>query len=137
MSKTKDNTGFKELGFRPVGQMIALLLDNDDLLALASPKADKKKKSEIIQPVDNTPKLFKGDVADAASKEAAKNDRTFTVAAISKSLVDKDDCPEIGDEVSLMSGVMNEVVIGGQVYGCVPLHRILGVHKDKIAPILD
>lgn len=136
MSTTQDNTGFKELGFRPVGQMIALLLDNEDLIALDSKKADKKKKSEIIKPAD-TPKIFKGSVADAASKEEAKNNRTFTVAAISKSLVDKEDCPELGDEVSLMSGVMNEVVIGGQVYGCVPLHRILGVHKDKISPILD
>jgi len=131
MSKTQDNTGFKELGFRPVGQMIALLLDNEDLLALGSKSAEK---STIQKPKTA---LFKGKVEEAASKEDKKNNRTFTVAAISKALVDKDDCPEIGDEVSLMSGVMNEVVIGGQVYGCVPLHRILGIHKDKIAPILD
>ena len=138
-------TGFNQVKWRPIGNQIALLLSDDDLKILGSKNAKKEKKSTIIQPkkksiIQNAkgmPKLDKGAALEAEEAESRKNNRTFTVAAISLSLVDKEDSVEVGDEVSLLAGTMTEIIVDDVVYGIVPGHRILGIHESKIAPSLD
>jgi hypothetical protein len=122
-----DKTGYDKNGFRPVGNEILLELTNDDLLALESPHAEKSK-------VVAGKELFLGDDLAAEKKKAEQENRTFTVAGLSESLADKSDCPVIGDEVSLKAGTMQELVVSGKVYGCVQLHRVLCIHKEKINP---
>lgn len=134
-------TGYDQIKWRPVGQLIALILSDDDLTAIGSknaPKKEKKKKKESkLITKAGTPKLYKGQDAEDADKEAKKNNRTFTVAAISTSLAEKSDSPEVGDEISLQAGNMTEIIVDDIIYGCVPIHRVLGIHKDKISPKLD
>ena len=136
-----DKTGYNKVNWRPVGNQIALLLSNDDLIALESKNAKKSgiakpPKKTILQTADGKPKIFTGKEEEEA-KEAAKNNRTFTVAAVSLSIAEKEDTPAVGDEISLLAGAMTEVVVDDVVYGVIPIHRVLGIHKEKINPSLD
>ena len=122
-------TGYDQIEWRPVGQMIALILSNDDLLALGSPHAEKpEKESKIVKKdskilgADGKPKFYKRAEAEKEAKEQKKNNRTFTVAAISASLVTKEDAPEVGDEVSLQAGQMTEIIVNDIVYGLSLIH---------------
>lgn len=130
-------TGFEQAGFRPLNNQIALILSNADLIVLGSPLAEKSKlqkpeKKSIITKTKEEPKIYKGEEAEKEEEETRKNNRTFTVAAISESIVEKSDAPQVGDEVSLLAGTMQEIIVNNKVYGIVPVHRILGIHKTKI-----
>ena len=129
-------SGFDELGFRPIGNYICLILSNDDLLALSSDNAikpPKEKKSKIIAP-NATKKLYKGKTEEQKDKDKEKDNRSFTVAALSIGLVDKEDMPKIGDEVGLTAGPMIEVKVNDVIYGLVQTHRLLTIHKEKLLP---
>lgn len=132
LKKLESLTGYAQTGFRPYGNQVALILSDDDLEVLGSKKAPKKKnkKSKIVE----APGLYKGEQAEKEAEEAKKDNRTFTVAAVSLSLAEHPDAPMVGDEVSLMAGTMVEVVVDGVVYGVIPMHRVLAKHKDKINP---
>ena len=129
-------SGFDELGFRPIGNYICLVLSNDDLLVLNSENAvkpPKPKKSNIIAP-NASKKLYKGKTEEQKDKDRDKDNRSFTVAALSIGLVDKEDMPQVGDEVGLAAGPMIEVKIGDVVYGLVQTHRVITIHKEKLLP---
>lgn len=133
-----DNTGLKQAGFRPFGNQVAIILTEDDLVVLDSPLAKKEekkpiKKSKIFTGTDK-PKIIKGKALEAEENEEKKNNRTFTVAAISLSLVDKPDSPEVGDNVSLLAGTMVEMVVNEVVYGIVPIHRVMALHTEEMKP---
>ena len=128
-------TGFAYIGFRPMGNQVALLLTDDDLIVLGSanaPKEAPKKKESILQTSAGKPKIFKGKEMEKAEAEKDKDNRTFTVAAVAIDLVGKLGSPEVGDEISLAAGTMIEVKVDGRFYGVVPAHRLLCVHKEKI-----
>ena len=137
-----DKTGKDAVGFRPFGNQVAVILTDEDLEVLESKNSkkaqdeEKAKNSSIIQGANGKPKIIKGKKLEqderAKELERKRENRTFTVACISKALVDKDDAPCVGDEISLMAGTMVEVKIGEQYYGVVPVHRCLAEHTEAI-----
>jgi co-chaperonin GroES (HSP10) len=134
MAKTTDKTGFNQVGFRPVANQIALILSEDDLQILGSAYAPRKKVEKVSKPkivgADKKPAIIVPEEEEAL-QQAEKDNRTFTVAAVAKGLVDNDG-PQVGDEVSLLSGTMQELKVDGKVYGVIPAHRVLAIHKTKI-----
>lgn len=136
------NKGFEKYGFRPVGNQVALILNNDDLIVLNSPYAKKPeeasivetKKPSIIMNAKGKP-IFKGKTVEEEEKEESKKNRTFTIASLSNS-VEANESSEVavGDEISIKDCQIAEVEMDGLVFGIVDYHRILLVHKDKINP---
>ena len=78
--------------------------------------------------------MYKGATEEKKDQERDKDNRSFTVAALSIGLVDKEDMPQVGDEVGLAAGQMIEVKINDKVYGLVQMHRVITIHKDKLLP---
>lgn len=144
------DTGFEQLGFKPEGNQIVLVFNNNDLLALNSPYAERKPESKIVKekkksiisvdgkPIQNKkPDLYLGKEHEEAEAERKKNNRTFTIAAISDIIATKEHGPSVGDEVSLKAGNLTEIVVNDVVYGVIDAHRVLCIHKEKIDFNLD
>lgn len=137
------NKGFEKYGIRPVGNQVALLLSADDLKMLGSPYAPKEEESDILQPktkpsiISNSKgqPIFKGKTVEEEEKEEAKKDRTWTVASVSNIMESNNSNEiEVGDEVSLKDCQIVEVKVGENIFGIVPTHAIILVHKEKINP---